>query len=273
MRTAIKWPGAKWSYAEWIAAYIPPHKAYLEPFFGSGAVFFQKPQSTYETINDLDGGVVNFFRVCRDCPEELARKLYYTPFSRQEYIEIQERSAGAELQLTGEVIEDARRFCVRCCQGFGSKMADRVGWKNTKHSAGPINPATWSGVPQTVIEIAKRLKNAQIEQTDAVQLIRDYNADDCLIYADPPYLGSTRRSRMYRVEMMGEPEHEKLLNALLEHKGPVILSGYDNEMYNGALCGWHKEQKQGRANSAKIRTETLWMNFNPQMTMFDGGQP
>lgn len=240
----FKYPGAKWSYASWITSYFPAHKFYIEPFFGSGAAFFRKTPSRYETINDIDGLVVNFFKACRDYPDELARVINLTPFSREEYSCIAEDRAGDEIKLTGDCVEDARRFAVRCSQGFGSKLADRCGWKNTKHSAGPVNPRIWGKTPETIIEIAERLKNAQIENTDAVKLIRDCNAEDCLIYADPPY------------------DHIELLRALLDHKGMVIISGYENDLYNEMLKGWGKDTMTGRANSAALRTETIWFNFD-----------
>lgn len=266
MIAAFKYPGAKWSYAEWINYFIPPHKYYLEPYFGSGGVFFNKEPAQYETVNDIDGLVVNFFRACRDYPDQLARAINLTPFSRQEYMQIQENKAGEEIALTGDCVEDARRFAVRCSQSFGPKLADRSGWRNTKCSKGPINPKIWSRVPDTVYQMSARLKHAQIEQTDALQLIRDYNNAECFIYADPPYLGETRNnSRLYRAEMMNEQNHIELLNVLLAHKGPVILSGYDNDLYNQTLSGWRKEQKQGRASSAGSRTETIWMNFDYQL--------
>jgi hypothetical protein len=64
---------------------MPAHHSYVEPFFGSGAVFFNKPLSNIETINDLDGEVVNFFEIIRDMPEKLAAKIYMTPYARVVY--------------------------------------------------------------------------------------------------------------------------------------------------------------------------------------------
>lgn len=110
MNAILKYPGSKWTLAERIVREMPPHKFYLEPFFGSGAVFFNKDPAEYETINDLDGNVVNFFRVCREHPDELARAVNLTPFAREEFLSIQERAAGEDIQLTGDSVEDARRF-------------------------------------------------------------------------------------------------------------------------------------------------------------------
>ena len=85
MKAIVKYPGAKWRLAPWIISHFPKHHSYLEPFFGSGAVFFNKPPSNIETINDLDGEVVNFFDCIRKDPERLARNLFLTPYSREVY--------------------------------------------------------------------------------------------------------------------------------------------------------------------------------------------
>ena len=74
----MKYPGSKWGSADWIISHFPEHHSYLEPFFGSGGVFFNKPRSDIETINDLDGEVVNLFRQIRNDPERLAREIIFT---------------------------------------------------------------------------------------------------------------------------------------------------------------------------------------------------
>ncbi len=85
MKAVMKYPGSKWSLARWIISFFPEHHSYLEPFFGSGAVLFNKPRSHIETVNDLDGNVVNLFEWIRRDPERLAREIYYTPYAREVY--------------------------------------------------------------------------------------------------------------------------------------------------------------------------------------------
>lgn len=264
MKPVLKYPGAKWRVAKKIIEFVPEHQFYLEPFFGSGAVFFNKPPSKHETINDIDGMVVNFFEVCRDYPNELIERIQLTPFARDEFLSIQEKHAGDEISLTGNKIEDARRFAVRCWMGFGSKLSDRVGFKCNLKSNGPQNPQIWNKLPSVIGEAATRLKNATIENGDAIELILKHNYSDCLIYADPPYLFSSRKTtRLYRHEMGEIPQHEALLNVLKSHKGLVLLSGYDNELYNESLVGWYKVQFQSTNARSLACTETLWMNFAP----------
>lgn len=81
----MKYPGSKWRLAPWIISHFPEHHSYLEPYFGSGAVHFNKERSNIENINDSDGNVVDLFRCMRERPDQLARAIYLTPYSRQVY--------------------------------------------------------------------------------------------------------------------------------------------------------------------------------------------
>ena len=139
MKSLLHYPGGKKRIASWIINYMPPHHSYLEPFFGCGGVFFSKPPARIETINDLDGDVVNFFRVIRD----------------------------------------------------------------------PV----------------------------------------------------TRGRKQYRYEME-DREHVEMLEEICRSDAMVMLSGYDCELYQDYLGGWHKFQISARAQHNLRRIETLWMNFN-----------
>lgn len=251
MQPILKYPGAKWNLAEWIISYMPDHEIYLEPFFGSGAVFFNKQPSRLETINDLDSDVVNLFKVIREMPIELAHMIEYTPWARNEYMQ--------SYQKTGNEIEDARRFLVRCWQAFGTKTNGKTGWRHSATKEGPIMPKQWSRVPERVKEVADRLKNAQIENMPAGDLIKKYNQQEVLIYADPPYILATRSGKLYKHEMT-DNEHIELLQLLKLHKGSVIISNYDNEIYNSELLQWEKVSIDAAAEKGKTGKEVLWLN-------------
>lgn len=258
----LRWPGSKWRISDWIIQHMPPHEVYVEPFFGSGAVFFNKPQSGTETINDLDGNVVNLFRVIREYPEELAALIDMTPWSREEYNNVRDNNP------VGEKLEDARRFLVRCWQGFGAKTSMRTGWAFDRTGT-VYKPQLWSRLPKRIMAIANRLKNAQIECLPGVDLIRSYNRENTLIYVDPPYMKHTRRNAaLYRAEMGEESEHLELLKVLVMHKGPVILSGYDNPLYDSALDGWEKCSVMARTEKGISARETIWLN--PKVANYSG---
>lgn len=253
MTQILKYPGGKQRIAEWIISHFPEHKVYCEPFFGSGAVFFNKPPTYTETINDIDGNIVNLFKVCRDNPEELARLIEFTPFAREEFEDCYEKS--------DDPIEQARRTLVRYHQSFGTSNSSKNSWKNTQTYGGPRTATMWNYLPGKIAEVCERLKEAQIENIDAIKLIRRYNDENTLIYCDPPYLQSLRKKNIYAHETTDE-YHIELLEVLKESKSKIVLSGYDNAMYNEALAGWDTDEIVTTAQMGLKRTEKIWLNFS-----------
>lgn len=263
MNTVLKYPGAKNGIADWICNFIPEHKVYCEVYFGSGAVFFNKEPAAIETINDLNSDVINYFRVLREYPEKLIRLLELTPFGRDEY------NNAYENDPYETDIEKARKFCVKCFMGFGCSNLYKNGFRSSQQSSSPKTTQAWNKLPETLSLASKRLKRAQIENLHAIELIKRYNTPDVFIYADPPYLHSTRKNYLYKHEM-NDQEHIELLEVLLNHPGKVLLSGYDNDLYNTYLRGWKKASKKTTAENGLFRTEMLWMNYSiGQMKLAD----
>jgi DNA adenine methylase len=254
MQPILKYPGAKWRLAKWIIEQMPPHKVYLEPYFGSGAILFNKEPKGIETVNDIDGNVVNLFKVIREKPLDLASMIELTPWARDEYLQGYDK--------TGDSLEDARRFLVRCWQAYATRTGYRTGWRHSAQGQCPNMPEQWAKLPDRVMEVAQRLKHVQIENMDAVELIEKYNHESVLIYADPPYTLDTRNSGIYAYDM-AEKDHIRLLEALKKHKGPVILSGYENPLYEKYLSNWRIEKRNTAAERGSTKTEVLWMNFEP----------
>lgn len=259
MKAIAKYPGSKWSLADWIISHFPDdHHSYLEPYFGSGAVLFNKLRSDIETVNDLDDNVVNLFRWIQRDPEQLAHAIYWTPFARAAYNE-------AVDTLPRDSLQKAVNFYIKLNQGHGFRTSDRrVGWKNDVQGREKAYAALdWTHKPEEIMQAAERLRGVQIENLPAAELIPRYNYPNVLIYADPPYVLSTRHGRQYQHEM-DDRAHEELLDILLAHRGPVLISGYDNDLYNDRLRDWHREETVGQnMNTGKTR-EVIWMNYEPQ---------
>lgn len=254
MKCTLKYPGAKNRIAGWICEYIPLHDVYLEPYFGSGAVFFNKVLARIETINDIDGNVVNYFRVIREKPEKLAALLEMTPYARDEY------NSAFEILPEDSDVERARKFAIRCWMGFGCSNLYRNGFRSSQQRTSPHTTKEWRNIPDRLLAASERLKNAQIENLPALELIQRYDTPDVFIYADPPYLHGTRKNYLYKYEME-DREHVALLEKLNNHPGKVLLSGYDNDLYNDMLPGWKKVHKKTQAENGLPRIETLWMNY------------
>lgn len=254
VNTLLDYPGAKWGMAKEIVALMPPHRSYLEPFFGSGAVLFNKPPSAIETVNDIDGDIVNFFRVLREQPDDLARAIALTPYARDVFNDAHENRGTDSFDRAYRFAirsKMSRQFKANANNGF---VIDLVGREKSYFVR------NWNRLPGDLLEAAKRLKDVQIENQPALDLIRKFNHDNVLIYADPPYLLDTRGGKQYRFEM-DEQDHLDLLEALLQHRGPVILSVYPSEMYDRELKGWSRITRKSYNQNADQRTEVLWCNF------------
>lgn len=258
MKAVLKYPGSKWSLANWIISFFPEHHSYLEPFFGSGAVLFNKPRSHIETVNDLDGNVVNLFEWIKKNPERLAREIYYTPYSRQIYDK-------AFATMPEDSFERAVNFYIRLNMGHGFRTnGEKVGWKNdVQGRERSYASQDWCNLPNKIIQAAERLRGVQIECMPAVKLMQRFNYSNVLIYLDPPYVLSTRHGKQYRCEMEDEV-HEELLNIALQHKGSVLISGYESTLYDRMLQGWNKEYTTAYSQVCSKKREVLWMNFEPE---------
>jgi DNA adenine methylase len=262
---AFGWYGGKFSHLKWLLPLLPETSYYCEPFAGSGAAMLNRPPSGIETYNDLDGEVVNFFKVLRDQPEQLQRLMALTPFSREEF------SLACNLDESLTPLERARRFYVRARQvRTGLAQTASLGrWANCKSTirAGMSGVVSrWLGAVEQLPDIALRLMRVQIENRPAVDCIKIYDSEDTLFYCDPPYVHETRGdSKAYGYEMSDE-QHMDLAKTLNEAKGLVAVSGYDcplmGELYSPT--GWLKLNFQCTNHSTKdSRTETVWLNYDP----------
>lgn len=252
-RPILRWHGGKWKLAPWIIAHLPPHRVYVEPFGGAASVLLRKPRSYAEVYNDLDGEVVNLFRVVREHGHELARRLELTPFARAEFAESYDAS--------DDPIEQARRTVIRSYMGFGSNAHNqRTGFRSNSNRSGTTPAQDWRNYPSALTRIVDRLRGVVIEQRDAIEVMRAHDGDQTVHYVDPPYVSSTRDAGDdYRHEM-DDAAHQALAEALHTLAGAVIVSGYDSPLYQDAFRGWHCVRKSAHADGARDRVECLWLN-------------
>ncbi|MBJ9902032.1 DNA adenine methylase [Acinetobacter bereziniae] len=259
----IRYHGGKYRLAHWIIAQMPNHTCYTEVFGGAAGVLLQKPRAYAEVYNDLDGDIVNLFKVLRDADlrNELIEQLVLTPYAREEFM-------NAWSVATTEV-EKARRTIIRAQMGFGSAGATKgiTGFRiDTKRQYGTAQ-SLWVDYPEHLSFIGQRLSGVLIENRPAVQVLKDHDAISTLHYVDPPYVHDTRYSgaksgRIYRHEM-DDKDHLDLLNTLLELEGMVMLSGYPSNLYDDTLNGWKRVDTKARISSGRgtdTRTECLWIN-------------
>ena len=257
-RPILRYHGGKWRLARWILSHFPTHRVYVEPYAGAGSVLLQKSRAYCEVYNDLDGEVVNLFRVARDSGKDLVRALELTPFARAEYRE-------SFREEVCDPVERARRTVVRSFMGFGSNaLCRRSGFRANSNRSGTTPAHDWQNFPEALVDIIERLRGVVIENRPAFEVMAAHDSPETLHYCDPPYLWETRSKAMhghrgYRFEM-SESDHAEMAGFLKTLKGSVVVSGYPSPFYDELFDGWKTVSIAALADGAKQRTEMLWLS-------------
>ena len=274
MKLPLKWHGGKYYLASLIIALMPQHIHYVEPFFGGGAVLLTRDpnneslwlpphRGVSEIANDINGRLVNFWRVLRD-PEKFElfrRQMEAMPFSKDEWTAAHNHTYGSD------PIADAAAFFVDCRQSRSGMMTSFTSiTRNRLRRQMNGGISEWLGAVDGLPAIHARLRQVLIENVSAVTLIRREDTPGTLFYCDPPYVPDTRATPDLYAHEMTEAQHRELLTALLDCKGKVMLSGYDSPLYREMLKDWTRHAFDLPNNAASGDTkrrmiEVVWCNF------------
>ncbi|MGC9030097.1 MAG: DNA adenine methylase [Desulfomonilaceae bacterium] len=275
MRSPIVWFGGKGQMVKKLLALLPRHHIYVEAFGGGASLLFAKEPSRVEVYNDLDSGLVNFFRVLRD-PQKFARFYHLavlTPWSREEYDYCRKTWQDVE-----DEVERAYRWFVVARMSFSGNFGRS--WSacvTHSHNGMASTTSKWLSILREMPMIHERIMRVQIEHQDFRQLIPHYDTENTLFYLDPPYVPETRKDGGYSCEM-SLVDHAEMVDVLLGIKGMAILSGYAHPVYNKLeQNGWQRidystschavgRTRQtgvigpGSAAKKSPRVESVWLN-------------
>lgn len=272
-RTAFHYFGGKTAVADWIIGHFPPHTLYVEPFGGAASVLLRKSPSRHEVYNDLNGDVVNFFRVLRNPETETAliRALELTPYSRAEH------RLAFDQERPADPVEAARRFLIkaemsinknptsRTCRGFDVRDEIKGGRLRT-------SPGVWRDAVANLSAVAKRLAGVVLENGDALAVIKRYDRSDALFYCDPPYVASTRTGTKgeYHGFDMTDEGHVALAAVLKDISGEAIVSGYRSPLYDELYGDWRRYDRPAIGQKAARRIESIWLSpgIRPRASLF-----
>lgn len=266
----FQWVGGKWEQAEWILGHFPDHHTYVEVCGGAAGILLRKEPSKVEVYNDIDKVLANFFRACRNDGQNLARSVALTEYSRAVF----EQCCRVIDEWKGDGIDHGDWYAAWALAVVGRmSMSGRLGgsWSRSlghRRAGLSSSVARWLLLPETIIQVAGRLREVQIENLSAVECVRQYDTRQTLFYADPPYVPETRAARLYRCEMTVE-QHVELLDSLNDCDGAVVLSGYAHPLYEEKLAGWKRVDREvtcrsnvtanGTTAARPKRTEVLWI--------------
>ncbi|MBA4240993.1 MAG: methyltransferase [Sphingobacteriaceae bacterium] len=258
MKTPITYYGGKQNMIKHLLDIIPAHTIYCEPFFGGGALFFAKPKSEVEIINDKNGEVINFFKVVKTKFAELQKEIQGTLHSREHY------KKAMVVYEHPDLFTDVKRawaLWVLTNQGFASMIGSwGFGKENSKEKSLANKRDDFTRA------YADRLRMVQIENNDAIKVIQRSDTKDTFIYADPPYIGSD----MGHYKGYSEEDYKKLLDALVKVKGKFLLSSYPSLILSQYIKKYKWKIKKVEKSVAvtkhtdKKKTEMLVMNYDPE---------
>ena len=284
MRSPIVWFGGKGKLTPKLLKYVPEHIYYCEVFGGGASLLFAKKPSDFEVYNDLNSGLVNFFKVLRDERkfEKFYRKVCLTPYSRETYYWCKENWKNIE-----DEIEKTWAWYIVARWSFSGIFGSSWSYTVTKINRNMASTCSkWLFIIDLLPEIHQRVMRVQIEHLDWYDLLEkyDWKYSKCFYYLDPPYMPETRRSGGYNHELDLD-EHKKLIRYLIENqeKKRFMLSGYDNDIYKQLENnGWKKVcwdvacLSVGRTRGTGIlgedatrkhnqrRKECIWINYELQ---------
>ena len=267
-RAPFGYYGSKQKIAQKIITTLPLHNAWVEGFCGSAALTLSKKPVPIEVINDKDKQIVNLFSQLRDNSEALCRAVELTPYAREEFELAHDPIKKGDLEDV-DPLEQARRFLVATMMTVNGTMGTRSGWSYSQSYARGGREARvnrWCNLPDRLDKIVERLRGVRVENRDARELVDMFgDRPATLMYLDPPYF--TKRQHGYIIDARDEEFHQMLLKKCLKARCMLLISGYQNELYDELLTskrGWEKTtiETTTRDTTGKdySRTEVLWMN-------------
>lgn len=233
---------------------MPEHSCYVEAFAGGLWVFFEKPKAKVEVVNDINGELINLWRILQRKSEEFKERGKYEMYARELYEEYcRDFNEGRHQKMSD--VERAFRFFCMLKEAFGAKFGGGFGYGPARNVA-----ESFFNEFKIIDVITERLKHVQIDNKDFEQLIKDYDRIDTLTFADPPYVKADVDSQYFKSMGVNNiigfslHDHQRLYNTLSKIKGKFILTIDDCSFVRERYC----EGEQGSKGFYWIENEVFY---------------
>lgn len=256
MKTPISYYGGKQHLISEIIPLIPNHIQYVEPFCGGASIFWHKEKSEHEVINDSNLAVYNFWNVCKNDFEKLKHKIENTLHSENEYIAARDIIKNEEIN---DKVMYAWAFWTSIALSFSNKLNGGFAFSNN----GIHSQNTRKKRESFESHIYERIKDVEIFNRDAIELILLKDTPDTFMYFDPPYPDTSCAHYQKTEEVFF-----RLIEILPSLKCKWILSSYLNDTltnmrneHNWQTKDIQKALRVSNNNQGKMKVETLTWNY------------
>jgi DNA adenine methylase len=254
MNSPIKYFGGKGTMFNNIIDYFPKreeYNTYIEPFGGSYSVGLKKDPVEIEIYNDMDQNVYSLYKVLSD--PELFKQFKHN-------CDLAYYSEDIRSEFKRKLKEDSISILDRAFSFFYVNRTSHNGVggfsKNTYIRRGMSKSVSdFLSAIDRLPELHDRLSRVIVTNMDGMELIRKYNAPNVFLYCDPPYEQSTRTTTRYAVDM-DRNGHIDFLNAVMESKSKILISGYDCELYD--------KLSENGFKKVSFNVKTIDGNFKPK---------
>ncbi len=231
MRSPIRWVGGKSRIANEIIQVIPEHVCYVEVFGGAAWVLFRKKPSDVEVLNDIDGELINFFRVVQRDPQGLIAQLEWALVSREEF----ERLWNLKPEELDEETRAYRFYYLLMSSWGGELRKARFQTSISDRGGGNRLIGALRSAEKRLKDAHRRLQRVIIEHLDWRDCLDKYDDPRTFFYLDPPY---PQNNCNYVYNMRSFEEHQALFNRLRETKAKWLLSTYDKPELQALFDGY-----------------------------------
>lgn len=266
INTPFGYFGSKNKIALQLCSNLPPHNCWVEVFCGSASLTLRKKEAPIEVINDIDDEIINLFFQLRTNHKKLCEQIALTPYAEKEL----EMARNLFNKVNLNDVERARLFLIQSMMAingiFGKERGGFSYSDSYSRNGKDARVNRWYNLPERIIPVVERLKNARITNEDAMKVLKRYlNRPATLLYLDPPYFSD--RTSGYTNEANDEEFHKELLSLANKANCMIFISGYESTLYSSILTpdnGWEMEKietitKDSKGKSHK-RIEIVWKN-------------